>query len=450
MNYLLKITDGPMKGAEIALVSGMRVSVGRDASCDIVVADQSLPEKAFELDVAETGVTLVGDDGRGTALNEFEINDAGTTSFAIGPAEGEWKELVRRPPAAAEPAGETSSAEGEEAAENEPAEDAERPAAETGKPSEGDDDGKDADKRKSSHGGCGCGCLAAALLLLAGLAAAWYFWPALEAKFPVLAERRAELVERHPALASCVRTADAAAADDVKPGEVDAQVPGDAAATLAAIAKEHGLELTNTSAGVTLRGDLKRRTERQAIRALALAADPTVKFDLVDDETLLAAANSLLYVVTDGAVKATQATNRVVRLAGRVASPETVDVILAALKADVPGVRKVEVDDLTVTDGLFAAGEVAKVELETTPAAEAPKAAPVAEAPRPAPRAKASRPAQPNLPVAGILTVPYPCVVLRNGQCILEGAQLGSYVVDRIDADKLTLKNGKQTLEWRP
>ena len=64
MNWLLKIAEGPMKGAEIALVGGTRVKVGASDACDIVVADATLGEVAFELDVTESGVTLIRPDGK--------------------------------------------------------------------------------------------------------------------------------------------------------------------------------------------------------------------------------------------------------------------------------------------------------------------------------------------------------------------------------------------------
>ena len=59
MNWLLKIVEGPQKGAEIALVGGRRVSFGSGDACDIVVADASLPAEACAFDVSEAGVTAL-------------------------------------------------------------------------------------------------------------------------------------------------------------------------------------------------------------------------------------------------------------------------------------------------------------------------------------------------------------------------------------------------------
>ena len=49
MNVLLKIVQGPNAGAEIALAEGMTVSLGKGDSCDILLADLSLPEVACVL-----------------------------------------------------------------------------------------------------------------------------------------------------------------------------------------------------------------------------------------------------------------------------------------------------------------------------------------------------------------------------------------------------------------
>ena len=71
MSYLLKIVEGPMKGAEIALVPGTRVKVGSADSCDIVVADASLPGVAFELDVTDSAVTLILPAGDAKTMHPF-------------------------------------------------------------------------------------------------------------------------------------------------------------------------------------------------------------------------------------------------------------------------------------------------------------------------------------------------------------------------------------------
>ena len=96
MSWLLKLVEGPMAGAEVALVNGTRVKVGTSDDCDIVIVDASLPD--FTLDVAEGAVTLLTASGETRVLKPFEIESQGQTAFAIGPAEGVWQSLVRPAP----------------------------------------------------------------------------------------------------------------------------------------------------------------------------------------------------------------------------------------------------------------------------------------------------------------------------------------------------------------
>ena len=126
MSLLLKIVEGPMKGAEIALVQGTSVTFGRGEECDIVVADQSLAEKAFALEVGEDEVVLTADDGETKTLEPFMVYAFGTTAIAIGPAEGEW-EALRFEKKAAEMSEETTASE-QPQAEASPAEEGEKPS----------------------------------------------------------------------------------------------------------------------------------------------------------------------------------------------------------------------------------------------------------------------------------------------------------------------------------
>ena len=52
--------------------------------------------------------------------------------------------------------------------------------------------------------------------------------------------------------------------------------------------------------------------------------------------------------------------------------------------------------------------------------------------------------------IAGILTAPYPCVVMRNGHRVMEGAQIGTAILEKIEADRLVLSEAGKTFEWRP
>ena len=205
--------------------------------------------------------------------------------------------------------------------------------------------------------------------------------------------------------------------------------------TLPELAAQHGLALVETNGVRQLAGNVRRRTERLAIRALALADDPSVQFNLTDDETLRASADELLFVVTEGALKATAASNRVVTLAGYAPSAAKLERALRALAADVPGIERVETKAVQV-GGPAPAGTVAA---EVTP--DVPKGG--------RPRAGQERKRTVE-PIAGILMHPYPCVVLRTGLRLAEGAQIGTATIVRIEADRLILRDGKTEFAWRP
>ena len=384
MNWLLKIVEGPLKGAEVALVDGRRVSLGSDDACDIVVGDAALAAQACELDVSGTGVTVLTPDGAATALKPFEVRTFGTTAFAVGPVDQPWGDLVYPPPEAPDapvPAPSKPSAEPE--------------AAE------------------------------APLLLLVGALALLHCCRAsIEARWPQVARFRAEV--ESAVQGPWGRWFGMARA----PSAPAAKGP-----TLPELAAQHGLALVETNGVRQLAGNVRRRTERLAIRALALADDPSVQFNLTDDETLRASADELLFVVTEGALKATAASNRVVTLAGYAPSAAKLERALRALAADVPGIERVETKAVQV-GGPAPAGTVAA---EVAP--DAPKGG--------RPRAGQERKRTVE-PIAGILMHPYPCVVLRTGLRLAEGAQIGTATIVRIEADRLILRDGKTEFAWRP
>lgn len=437
MSFLLKIVEGPTKGAEIALVEGLRVSVGSGDDCDIVLADGSLPAHAFELDVTATTVTLVkGDETQ--ALTPYEIVDVGTTAFAVGPAEGEWPENLARAKGLA--AGATGARSGQLAAGATGAKpdaagansgaagarlgvkgSASVASAAGASPAEAEASGNASERRRR-------GCLFAALaffillILLAGLLL--FFWPRVRAACPAAETARVAVVEQSrrawgwaKGLCREIRARCAKPAPAVVLGP-----------SLAEIAAQHGLALGERNGAPLLAGNLRRRTERLAIRSLALADDPNVRFDLTDDETLKAAANELLFVVTEGALKAVAASNRVVTLVGRIPTAAALTEAVRALNSDVKGIERLE------TRGVAVGGTA------PTAADEAPAL----------PKRRTAKPSSPDYPIAGILTAPYPCVVLRNGTRLTEGASLGTARLVRIAADKLTLKDGGSVIEWKP
>ena len=441
MGFLLKIVEGPMRGAEIALVEGLRVSVGSGDDCDIVLADGSLPAHAFELDVTATSVTLVRGDETQT-LTPFEVVDVGTTAFAVGPAVGEWPENLARGARARPVADATGAKPGELAADATGRLAADATGAKPGaagansdatgaKPSSGEggarpDEAGASPASRACRRGRGFGCLVVVVLLLLLVGLLYFFWPRVRTACPAAETARVSVVEHslrawegakglcRAAYARCAKSAPVAAA------------PGP---SLAEIAAQYALTLTERDGAPLLAGHLRRRTERLAIRSLALADSPNVRFDLTDDESLKAAADELLFVVTEGALKAVAASNRVVTLVGRIPTSAALEKAVRALNADVKGIARL------VTDGVSVGG---------------PLPTATADEPATAPKRRVAKPSAPDYPIAGILTAPYPCVVLRNGTRLTEGASLGTAVLVTIAADKLTLKDGGSVIEWRP
>ena len=74
MNFLLKIVEGPNRGAEIALVEGVPVTVGKGDGCDIVLADATLPDAPLRLEPGPGGVTIDGE-----PMEAFHVKTLGAT-----------------------------------------------------------------------------------------------------------------------------------------------------------------------------------------------------------------------------------------------------------------------------------------------------------------------------------------------------------------------------------
>ena len=89
MNFLLKIVEGPNKGAEIALVEGVAVTFGKTDDCDIMLADATFPDSPVRLEATPTGVTVDG-----AMLANFHVRTIGSTAFTVGPADAPWGDLT--------------------------------------------------------------------------------------------------------------------------------------------------------------------------------------------------------------------------------------------------------------------------------------------------------------------------------------------------------------------
>lgn len=395
MNRILKIVGGPLKGAEIALVAGTKVKVGSGDGCDVLVSDPTLGAVAFELEVTEEDVTVTLPDGTAKTMLDFEAREFGSSAFAVGPAEGVWQEIVwpeRR-------------TRGPELGDQGVAKPVDEPSAAKPEPEAAKAEAEDG--KTASRASC-LVPLVVFLLLIAVLV--WLAWRyrdrAAEIWYGWFPDREAEVAK------------------------TEAERP-----TLEEIAVRYALKVAEADGRTVVTGDFKTRGERLRAAAEVYSVRPGADLDFVDDESLFSGASDLLKLVTEGRVEVLSATNRVVALKGYAASTEALREILVALDADVHGVARVDCTGVTCGSNAEAVEE-----LPTFPPVPGEK-------PRPR-RAKSA--VSPNLPVCGILTTPYRCLILKDGSRILEGGEFGGCIVERISADAVMLRNAAGAFEWRP
>ncbi len=394
MNFLLKIVEGPNKGAEIALVEGVSVTLGKTDDCDIILADPTLPDEPVKLEATASGVIADG-----VTLQPFQVRQAGSTAFAVGPSDAPWEPLSW-PSAETEPVA-APAKEVEEAKETK----TERP---DGQPAERPEEKKEK--------GISLGCLLVALvLLLILLLLGWFFRGAVKTRLRAFTGRGSRL-------------------DPVS----DVLVHISPSFTLETLAQRHGLVIEDRDGRPVVSGNLATRAERLKATAEAYAAQPGVDIDLSDDESLQAAVADTLSLVGEAGLSVKAVTNRVAVLSGKAVNLRRA---LKAISAEVAKLENVDVAEVRAVQmvGNEGAIEVAGANAEPGDEDESLEPPP---APKPAP--------VPQLPVCGILTTPYPCLVLRSGQRILEGAPLGDSVVLKIEADAVTITNAAGRFTWKP
>ena len=416
MGYLLKIVEGPNKGAEIALVEGVAVTLGKGDECDVILADPTMPSDPSTITASADGVTFDG-----SPLAPFQVVTRGATSFAVGPSDAPWGELKWPEPEAKEgekadegraDGGEPSHAAG---------------SASPGSPAspESPDSPADAatDEKKKGRGCLGCLVVSVVLLLVLALIAFFLkgspkgrkVWAWTKNTVSGAWERRV------------VSEGDAGAAKEL---------------TIDDVVANHGLTVTNIDSRTVLVGDFATRTARRVATAEAYAAKPGVELDFCDDESLKTAAEDTLAMLSEKDLRVVAATNRVIVLSGRALRIRRA---IEALAADLPKLRNVDVADVTLVNGTIGAAagvdgqETADDTLEAVPASNVRRLTPTHKA---APK--------PSLPVCGILTTPYPCLVLRSGARVLEGASVGDSVVVKIEADAVTVTNATGKFVWKP
>jgi type III secretion system YscD/HrpQ family protein len=397
MKFLLKIVQGPNAGAEIALVEGVRVTLGSADSCDIVLADPTLPAEACAIEASADSVALAPFGAEPENLEPLRVRSFGSTALAVGPADSPWGPLNWEAPAAAETAkdaGEKAESPAPPPAAEPAAEAAAKPAAEAAAEPVAAEGSEGKPARSLARRLGGPALLVFLLLLVVCL----------------LARR-------------CMKSE-----------SPDGRSPSDpVAADAAAIAERYGLTLVETNGTTLVRGDLATRADRLAATAELYEAQPGIALDLADRETLLSSSADLLQAATEGALQIADVTGRVAVLKGHAPDPAFLSATLDALRTDVPRLSGADTAAVTVASPIAPVAPVAAA----APALAPRPAAPVRQAPR--------------MPLCGILLQPYPCLVLQNGQRLAVGAEVGGYKIERIARDRITLRRGEEEpLEWTP
>lgn len=377
MNLLLKIVSGPMRGAEIALVPGLCLSVGSSEECDVVVADGAMADKAFSLDVSEEGVTLTSPGSAPANIAMYEVFTFGSTDFAYGSADEKWPELIYKK--------EEDAAKVEEETEEQPS-----PPIEPSSPQEEAKKGKEesTEPKKKSH-------LFAILLLIFFLIIlallAWLFYARKEKKVEIISE-------------------------DDKP-----------AFSLQEIASKYNLTLESGEKGDLILGNLQTKKERKELYALVRQNYPKTKLKVTDDETLKASVVELLFGITEGAVQVESLKDGVLTLKGSIKDLDTFTLAMRTIENDIPGIKLVNPQNVQITS--------------------LPTGAPITTTT--SPRVVAKTPKK-EFPIAGIVTKPYTYIVLKNGTRLVEGAEFGGVVIEKIEANKVTLRDGNNTYTVEP
>jgi len=404
MSFLLKIVEGPNKGAEIALVEGVAVTFGKTDDCDIMLADATFPDSSVRLEARPTGVTVDGE-----TLANFHVRTIGSTAFAVGPADAPWGDLtwpVRQEKSDGAADGRPSSEES-----------ARPPGPQTAEPP--NDSAAESSNPPTRRRGC-FGCLVVFILLAILLAVLGWF-------FRNQARPCAEKVWRMTA---------SAGASGVSTNE-----------TFPVLVARYALVETNRNGNAVFVGDFATRADRLSATAKIYAAQPGVELDLSDGESLKTAVADTLALVGEQALSVVAVTNRTAVLVGRTANLRRT---LEAISADVPklanvdvaGIKIVRVDSEPPRASLPSPSS--PPEILTVAAVDSDNDESIDDV--------AEKPVAPrvDLPVCGILTTPYPCLVLRDGARIMEGASIGDNVVQKIAADSVTLTNATGRFVWKP
>lgn len=416
---LLKIVQGPNAGAEILLAEGMTLTLGKGDACDILLADQSLADVACELEVDAERVRLLLPGGAEERLDSFHVKFLGElTAIAVGPEKGAWGELVWPS------RGTTTQVVSVEEPVATVAEETEPKAKRTRKPCRG--------------------VIVWILILLVFFAllflSAICYWSkgeSLAVQYGIPVEKIKPVVQT--SVDVCVeKTTDVYHWVKTKiPESAEVEVPAVVPVDLNAMATEMGLSYREADGTPIISGNFTTRTQRLTATAKFYAAKPGVVLDLSDDESLRAATSELLDLVSEGKLQVFLAQNRTLEIMGFSPSASELRTVLEAIRADVPHVQKIDCSRVRLGEATGVV-EVASAEQGAT-AVKATRN-----------YRESKKQSLPKMPVVGVVTVPYPCLVLKDGSRVTEGAEFGGFIIEKISADTIQIRGPEGIFEWRP
>lgn len=398
MSFLLKIVQGPNAGAEVALAEGVNLSFGSSDECDIVLSDSSVAEKAFELEVTGERVMALMPNGKAVKLEPYHVTMIGTSAVVVGPLEGTWKSLVW-------PKVEKVEDSSEDKEETNDAEEEETPPA----------------KRRS------IGCIVFLLFIaVLGLAVGVAYWKSPE-----------KTKEYSKKAVGYVNKAWIFTVEKVKNVKAPKAVVAPKE-SLDAVAADCGFSVSGTDESPVAKGDFKTRVARLEATARAYAAKPGLKIDFADEESLSLAVTELLTLVSDEEITLNKVEGRKAFLSGYASSQDALERILRSISEDVPKISGADCSRVVI--GTVASTEPTKDGSDSS----------TYKIPKMKRTRWAGRAGSPGMPVVGVLTVPYPCLVLSDGTRAMEGARFGEYTIEKIEADCVTICGADGAFEWRP
>lgn len=446
MSFLLKIIKGENAGLEIALAEG-KVTFGSGENCDIVLDDATLPENAFTLETIGEQVSLIKDGEEAKAIELYSVFASGEMEFAVGVEGKRWPKLKRE----SEKEVDVGQGEGVDVEEK-----IEPPKMEEVKAEE--------PKKKRR----GFGCFSVIVLIILAFFGGWYLAQRYNAEVKVFVDEAKEFsydkidkeaVKRCYELAKDKSTEYYAIGKDKTSGwfdklktkmpwyveEIDpSTLPPPR--TLADIAKDHGLTLTTDGGNSTLSGNFVKRIDKVAAMQDAYEVDSLVKLDFSDDESLRSGVEDTLLTISEGKVKVVEAKARAVKLVGKVATKAELVRIVTAICADVANVSSIDDSGVEVEELMKAEEEKkAEAKIEEEKKEEAP-AVPKEEKRKVEKKTVSS----PNCPISGIITSPYPCIIMRDGSRAIEGAYVGEWLVVKIEANQVKFRKNGREVTWRP